>query len=33
MDSGAETKNLIFEDQKGCIRGSEEFKCLGVKEE
>ena len=31
MGSAAETKDLIFEDQKGCIRGCEEFKYLGVK--
>ena len=28
---GAETKDLILEDQKDCIRGCEEFKYLGVK--
>ena len=28
---GAETKDLILEDQKGCIREYEEFKYLGVK--
>ena len=27
---GAETKYLILEDQKVCIRGCEEFKYLGV---
>ena len=27
---GAETKDLILEDQKGYIRGCEEFKYLGV---
>ena len=26
-----ETKDLILEDQKGCIRGCEEFKYLDVK--
>ena len=31
VDCGAETKDLIIEDQKGCIRGCEEFKYLGVK--
>ena len=31
MGCGAETKNVILEDQKGCIRGCEEFKYLGVK--
>ena len=31
MGCGAETKDLILEDQKGCIRGREEFKYLGVK--
>ena len=25
------TKHLILEDQKGCIRGCEEFEYLGVK--
>ena len=28
---GAETKDLILEDQKVCIRGCEEFKYLEVK--
>jgi hypothetical protein len=27
---GVETKDLILEDQKGCIRRCEEFKYLGV---
>ena len=31
MGCGAETKDLVLEDQKGCIRGCEEFKYLGVK--
>ena len=31
MGCGAETKDLILEDQKCCIRGCEEFKYLGVK--
>ena len=31
MGCGAETKDLILEDQKGCIRGCEELKYLGVK--
>ena len=31
MGYGAETKDLILEDQIGCIRGCEEFKYLGVK--
>ena len=31
MGCGAATKDLILEDQKSCIRGCEEFKCLGVK--
>ena len=31
MGYGAETKDLILEDQIGCIRGYEEFKYLGVK--
>ena len=31
MGCGAETKDLILEDQKGCIRGCEGFKYLGVK--
>ena len=31
MVCGTETKDLILEDQKGCIRGCEEFKYLGVK--
>ena len=30
MGCGAETKDLILEDQKGCIIGYEEFKYLGV---
>ena len=30
MSRGAETKDLILEDQKGCIRGCEEFKYLGI---
>ena len=28
---GAETKGWILEDQKGCIRGCEDFKYFGVK--
>ena len=31
MGCGAETKDLILEDQTGCIRGCEECKYLGVK--
>ena len=31
MGCGAETKDLILEDQKGCIRGCEEFKYMWVK--
>ena len=31
MGCGAETKDLILEDQKGGIRGCEEFQYLGVK--
>ena len=31
MGCEAETKYLILEDQKGCIRRCEEFKYLGVK--
>ena len=31
MDFGAKTEDLILEDQKGCIRGCEEFKYLRVK--
>ena len=31
MGCVAETKNLILEDQKGCIRECEEFEYLGVK--
>ena len=31
MGCGAETKDLKLEDQKGCIRGCEECKYLGVK--
>ena len=31
MGSGAETKDLIMEEQKGCIRGCEELNYLGVK--
>ena len=31
MGCGAETKDLILEDQICCIRGCEEFKYLGVK--
>ena len=31
MGSEAETKDLILEDQKGCIRGCEEFQYLRVK--
>ena len=31
MGCGAETKDIILEDQKGCIRECEEFKYLGVK--
>ena len=31
LGCGAETKDFILEDQKGCIRGCEEFKYLGVK--
>ena len=27
---GAETIDIVLEDQKGCIRGCEEFKYLGV---
>ena len=30
MGCGAETKDLILEDQKGCIARCEEFKYLGV---
>ena len=30
MGCGAESKYFILEDQKGCIRGCEEFKYLGV---
>ena len=30
MGCVAETKDLVLEDQKGCIRGYEEFKYLGV---
>ena len=30
MGCWAETKNLILENQKGCIRGCEEFKYLGI---
>ena len=30
MGCGAESKDSILEDQKGCIRGCEEFKYLGV---
>ena len=30
MGCGAETTDLILGDQKGCIRGCEEFKYLGV---
>ena len=33
MEYGAEIKDLILEDQKYCIRGSEEFKYLGVHKE
>ena len=33
MCYGAGTKDLILEDQKGCIRGYEEFEYLGVKVE
>ena len=31
MACGADTKDLILEHHKGCIRGFEEFKYLGVK--
>ena len=31
MGCFAETKDLILEDQKGCIRRCEEFKYFGVK--
>ena len=31
MGCEAETKDLTLEDQKGCFRGCEEFKYLGVK--
>ena len=31
MGCGAETKDLILKDQKGCIRGCEEFNYLRVK--
>ena len=31
MGCGAESKDLILEDQKGCIRGCEELKYLRVK--
>ena len=31
MDCGAETKDLILEDRKGCIRVCEELKYLGIK--
>ena len=31
MGCGAGTKDLISEDQKGCIRGCEELNYLGVK--
>ena len=31
MGCGTENKDLIFEDQKECIRGCREFKHLGVK--
>ena len=31
MGCGAETKHLILEDQKVCIRGCEEFEYLWVK--
>ena len=31
MGCGTETKDLILEDQKGCIRRCEEFKNLGLK--
>ena len=30
MGCGAETKDLILEDQKGCFRGWDEFNYLGV---
>ena len=30
MGCGAETKDLILEDQKGCIKGCEGFKYLGI---
>ena len=30
MGCGAETKDLILENLKGCIRGCEEFNYLGV---
>ena len=31
MGCGAEPKDLILEDQKGCVRGCEEFSYLEVK--
>ena len=31
MGCGAETKDLMLEDQKRCIRACEEFEYLGVK--
>ena len=31
MGCGAETKHLILKNQKGCIRGCEEFKHFGGK--
>jgi hypothetical protein len=31
VDCGAETKDLIWEYRKGCIRGCDEFKYSGVK--
>ena len=30
MDCGAETKDIILKDQKGCFRGCEELKYFGV---
>ena len=30
-ECGTETKDIILEDQKGCIRGCEEFEYLGIK--
>ena len=31
LEKKSRNKDLMLEDQKGCIRGCEEFKCLGVK--